>query len=199
MAHKPDIPICILAGGASQRFGSDKALAVLNGKPMLTHVLDRVRDQTTGPIAINTSPLKGFERWGLPIIPDTLSESMGPLAGILTAMEWASAQGFESIVTLAVDLPFAPLDLISKLAAKGAPAIAITRDRWHPVNGLWRVNKIGALRFFIDNRSRSAHGWAKYCGASLVAFDYAPGGIDPFWNVNTPEDMEIAERLASQA
>ncbi|MEP0393292.1 MAG: molybdenum cofactor guanylyltransferase [Erythrobacter sp.] len=198
MAAFPNIPICILAGGTSRRFGSDKALAMLGGKPLLEHVLDRVRQQTSGPIAINAPLSKGFERWELPIIPDTLSESIGPLAGILTAMEWASIQGFESIVTLAVDLPFAPLDLVSKLAEKGAPAIAITGDRWHPVNGLWRADSQSALRFFIDNRSRSAHGWAEFCGASRVAFDHEPGGIDPFWNVNTQDDLAAAERLAAQ-
>ncbi|UAB79371.1 molybdenum cofactor guanylyltransferase [Erythrobacter sp. SCSIO 43205] len=197
MAPLPHIPICILAGGQSRRFGEDKALAELAGKPLLEHVLERVRGQTSGPIAINAPSPGSFERWGLPIIRDLLSDSIGPLAGILTAMEWASANGAEQVVTLAVDLPFVPLDFVEKLNAQGAPTIAVSEDRWHPVNGLWRVDQYGALRAQIDSRWHSAHSWAKRCKAALVTFDTEAPHVDPFWNINTREDLAKAEEILS--
>lgn len=195
MAALPNIPICILAGGASRRFGENKALAKLAGKPLLSHVLERVRGQTSGPIAINAPPSIGFEDWGLPIITERDWEGVGPLAGVTTAMEWASEQGFENIVTLAVDLPFAPLDFVDKLSAASAPAIAASDDRLHPVNGLWRVDQHGALLAYLESGRRSAHGWAESCGAATVAFEDATGQADPFWNVNTHEDMATAEAM----
>lgn len=195
MAALPNIPICILAGGGSRRFGEDKALAKLGGKPLLSHVLGRVRGQTSGPIAINTAPAQEYERWGLPIITDTARDGVGPLAGITTATEWAGAQGSDRVVTIAVDLPFAPFDFVKKLSAAGAPAIAITAGRWHPVNGLWRADQLLALQTYLESGKRSAHGWAESCNAALVTFDHAAGGIDPFWNINTPEDMSKAEEM----
>ena len=195
MTSPPNIPICILAGGTSRRFGEDKALAVLGGKPLIEHVLERVRRATSGTIAINAPSPGGFERIGLPVVADAAWEGAGPLAGILTAMEWASSIGATQVATLAVDLPFAPLDFVKTLSANGAPAIAVSGDRWHPVNGLWKADQSSALRSYLESGKRSAHGWAEHCNASLVPFDPAPGEVDPFWNINTREDLAKAEEL----
>lgn len=195
MASLPDIPICILAGGTSRRFGEDKALATLGDKPLLSHVVERVRGQTSGAIAINAPSPEGLERWGLPIIADGAWEGEGPLAGIYAAMEWASSLGAPQVATIAVDLPFAPLDFVQKLSANGAPAIAVSSERWHPVNGLWSIDQSSALHAYLESGKRSAHGWAEHCNASLASFDIAPGEVDPFWNINTREDLAKAEEM----
>ena len=110
--------------------------------------------------------------------------------------ETTTMTGADALVaTLAVDLPFAPLNFIEKLNAQGAPAIAVSCERWHPVNGLWRVDHYGALRAQIDNGSHSAHSWAKRCKADTVTFDTAPRSVDPFWNINTREDLAKAEEM----
>jgi len=195
MAQKPDIPICILAGGASRRFGADKALAVLDGRPMVEHLLDRVHGQTIGPIAINTGNAEAFKVLGLPLLRDAAWESSGPLAGIYTALDWASQEGFETVITLAVDQPFAPLDLVTRLNASGVPSIAATKERWHPVNGIWNAAHSETLGAYLESGKRSAHGWAEHCGAKVALFERGPDGVDPFWNVNRPEDMIAAQRF----
>lgn len=189
-------PVCILAGGASQRFGEDKALALLHGRPLLAHVLERVAGQTSGPIAINAGSAEALATFELPVLEDSAWQGSGPLAGVYTAMEWAARAGFETVVTLAVDLPFAPLDLVSKLEGAGAPAIAATKDRWHPVNGVWRADQLEALHECLRSGKRSAHGWAEHCGARIALFEEGPDGLDPFWNINTREDMKRAQRHA---
>lgn len=198
MAQKPDIPICILAGGASRRFGTDKALAVLNGKPLLSHILDRVRNQTSGPIAINTGNVESCLEFGLPLLQDKECQGFGPLAGIYTALGWALQEGCDAVITLAVDLPFVPLDLATRLSASGAPSIAATKDRWHPVNGIWQAAQLEALGTYLQSGKRSAHGWAEHCGAHIAVFEEGAEGVDPFWNVNTPDDLAAAERFGSQ-
>lgn len=188
----------ILAGGASRRFGANKALARLGGKPLIAHVLDRITQQTFGPIAINAGDQHDFAHIDHPIISDTHWQSAGPLAGIMTALDWARRGGFPHVVTLAVDVPFVPLDLIAKLSAIGAPAIAATQDRWHPVNALWETAQRDRLDAFLETGKRSAHGWAEQCDAGLAKFDHQGGPRDPFWNVNTPEEMALAEQMLAQ-
>lgn len=195
MASLPDIPICILAGGTSRRFGEDKALAKLGDKPLLGHLVERVRGQTSGPIAINAPVSRVFEDWGLAVIADTTWEGAGPLAGIATAMEWARTRKAAHIITIAVDLPFAPPDFVSKLASHGAPAIAFSNVRAHPVNGLWRADQIAPLNLYLESGRRSAHGWAEDCKAAAVPFHFAGDEVDPFWNINTREDMAKAEEM----
>lgn len=195
MPAPPKIPICILAGGASRRFGEDKALAKLQGKLLIAHVLDRLVNQTTGPIAINATEAGPYARFGLPILPDDKWAGHGPLAGIVAAMEWSSTLGYSNVVTVAVDLPFVPANFVSKLAATGAPTIAATAQRWHPVNAFWRSCDRDSLESYLKSDLRSAHGWAQHCKAGVALFDEGAGGVDPFWNVNTPDEMAQAEKM----
>lgn len=205
MAELPNVPVCILAGGASRRFGSNKALAKLQGKPLVQHILERLRVQTRGPIALNVGAAvsgepviaKPLAHLGLPILPDNAWEGSGPLAGIFTALEWGQQNALETVLTVAVDLPFVPLDLIERLQASGSPAFAATLDRWHPVNGIWKTSQIEALAAYLESGRRSAHGWAKECSARVASFDQGIDGTDPFWNVNTPDEMAHAEQLLS--
>ena len=195
MSGVPDIPICILAGGASRRFGSNKALALLAGKPMVQHVVERIKSQTAGPIAINANSDYGLAGMGLTIVPDRKWSSEGPLAGIASALTWATELDATKVVTVALDLPLLPLDLISKLAETGRPSIAASGDQMHPVNGLWEVGQLDALEVYLQSGRRSAHGWAKQSEASVANFEIDANGIDPFWNVNTPDDLSKAELM----
>ncbi|MEM9716384.1 MAG: molybdenum cofactor guanylyltransferase MobA [Pseudomonadota bacterium] len=194
------IPAVILAGGASRRMGGGvKPLLDLNGRPMISHVIERLKPQTT-QIAINANA-GDFAPFGYPLVTDSIPDRPGPLAGILAALDWASAQGAADVVTLAGDTPFFPDDLIDGLmAGRGdAPAaMAATRegDRLfsQSVFGLWSTDLADDLRAAINSGTRKVLDWSEPAGCVLVEFDASD---DPFFNINTPDDLDVAaKRLA---
>lgn len=195
MSRAPDLAVWILAGGISRRFGSHKAFAELDGKTLLAHVVDRIRPQTRGPVLINASDAKDYRPMGLPIIQDQTWAGVGPLAGIHTALEWALDAGREKVVTVAVDQPFLPDTYIATLAQGDAPSIARCRGRLHPINALWSVTQLHALGAYLGDGGRDAHGWARRCNAGVAEFPTRADEIDPFLNVNTKVDLEIASQF----
>ncbi|TRD11037.1 molybdenum cofactor guanylyltransferase [Erythrobacter insulae] len=194
MKALPSTPICVLAGGSSERFGSNKALADLGGKPLISHVLDRVSRQSSGPIAINTNDRSDFSSFGLPIVEDRYCKGQGPLTGILTALRWASEANYGCVATIAVDLPFLPENFIHALSSATIPSIAMSGERWHPVNGLWNCSLHDDLRRHLASGRHSSHSWAENCNAEVVDFSTDSGLVDPFWNINTREDLALAAR-----
>ncbi len=194
-------PAVILAGGKATRMGGgDTGLRTIGGKPLLDHVLDRMRPQS-GPIALNANgdPAR-FAGYGLPVLPDTLPDHPGPLAGVLAGLDWAAAQGHDAIVTAAADTPFFPADLVEQLQQAAGPsglALAATREGdkiWRqPTFGLWPVALRDDLRDALQNGLRKIVMWTDQHNAGLAVFDTDP--VDPFFNVNTPDDITEAERL----
>ncbi|WP_375174453.1 molybdenum cofactor guanylyltransferase MobA [Pseudooceanicola sp.] len=190
-------PVVILAGGASRRMGGmDKGLMLLANRPLLAHVIDRIAPQTTA-LALNTNgPAGDYVRFGLPILPDALPDRPGPLAGVLTAIDWALGQGAECVVTVPADTPFLPGDLLPRLmlaaeTATGAPVLAQSAGRLHPVVGLWPVAWRDTLAEALQAGTRRMMEFAESAGATAVAFPATDP--DPFFNVNTPEDLARAE------
>jgi molybdopterin-guanine dinucleotide biosynthesis protein A len=180
--------------------GGDKGLRTIGGKPLLDHVLDRMRPQS-GPIALNANGApERFAGYGLPVLPDTLPDHPGPLAGVLAGLDWAAAQGHDAIVTAAADTPFFPADLVEQLQQAAGPsglALAATREGekiWRqPTFGLWPVALRDDLRNALQNGLRKIVMWTDQHDAGLAIFDTDP--VDPFFNVNTPDDITEAERL----
>ena len=191
-----EVGVCILAGGASRRFGGSKAFANLHGKPLLEHVIDRIRAQTTGPLIINANDPEQYERFGLTVIADDRWPEAGPLAGVYAAMSWARDVGLDQVVTVAVDQPHLPMDFVATLLRTGAPAIAASLGRPHPVNALWPVNDLAALDGYLASGKRSVQGWAESCQARVAEFQATPEAVDPFLNVNTPDDLRTAEQAS---
>lgn len=195
----------ILAGGMARRMGGgDKALMELAGATLLARVIARLEPQVDA-LAINANgdPAR-FERFGLPVIPDTVEGFAGPLAGVLAGLRWAGAEGRSHIVTAAGDTPFFPEDLVKRLSAaaeaEGAPiALAATDDPErgrsdHPTFGLWPVALADDLEHALTvDDLRKVVAWTRRHGAARAVFGGA--GTYPFFNVNTPEDMAEAERL----
>lgn len=190
----------VLAGGLSRRMGGgDKALAMLAGRPMLAHVLDRIGTQAR-PLAINANgdPSR-FAAFALPVIPDTMAGHPGPLAGILAGLDWCAAlrPAPTHLLTVPADTPFLPPDLLARLSAAGeadVAAIASSQGRTHPVIGLWPVTVRDRLAAFLANPdNRSVMAFLGGCPHRTVDFA-GPGGQDPFANVNTPDDLRRAER-----
>jgi molybdopterin-guanine dinucleotide biosynthesis protein A len=192
----------ILAGGRSTRMGGDeKALLTLGAKPLLRHVLGRLSPQVaTVALNANGDPSR-FAAFGLPVIADRTSDWPGPLAGVLAGMEWAAARNIPHILTAPADTPFIPVDLAAKLSAAsakaGAIAIAASDGARHPVVALWPVSLKSALaQFLAHDGNRKVTRFADRHGAVSVDFPMLAlsGGdhADPFFNVNTPDDLAQA-------
>lgn len=197
----------ILAGGQARRMGGgDKALLPLGGTTVLDCVIARLAPQVA-MLALNANgdPAR-FSRFGLKVMADGVPGHPGPLAGILAAMDFAAERGFGEVVTAAADTPFLPLDLVArfkeKTAESGAPIIlAATRDeegklQRHPVFGLWRVSLRNKLRAALADGLSKVQLWADHNGAAMAEFPAGP--VDPFFNINRPEDLAEAQRLFSR-
>lgn len=195
----------ILAGGRATRMGGgDKGLRSVAGQPLLDRVIDRLSAQC-GPLALNANgdPAR-FARYGLPVLPDSIPDHPGPLAGVLAGLDWAAAQGVDSIVTAAADTPFFPLTLVADLRAAAGPAglaLAASRDadglHRQPTFGLWPVALRDDLRAALADGLRKIVLWTDRHDAGTAVFDAT--GQDPFFNVNRPADLETAARMAQGA
>ena len=196
----------LLAGGKSRRMGGgDKCLLELAGRPVLDRIIRRVRPQV-GPLVLNANGDGArFAGFGLPVAADVVDGFAGPLAGVLTGLEWAAANapGCDWMASFACDAPFVPADLVARLidavAADGADmACARSGGRDHPVFGLWPVRLAAALRSaVVDEAIRKVDLWtARY---RLVRADFAADPVDPFFNLNSPDDMARAEELLSDS
>ncbi len=188
----------LLAGGLGRRMGGgDKPLRLLAGRPLLDHVIARVRPQVAA-LALNANgDASRFAAWGLPVVPDTLPDHPGPLAGILAGMRWAGARGHADLLSVPTDTPFLPADLATRLAAAraaaGTPLACATSGGWrHPVVGLWPVALADTLEASLLGGMRKIEVWTAEHGIAHADFAGEP---DPFFNANTPAELAEAERL----
>ena len=201
-----DVAGIILAGGQSRRMGGgDKSLLTLGGDSVLDHVVARFAPQVgLLTLSANGDPER-FAQVGLPVLADTVTGFAGPLAGILTGLEWAAANtGGKSLVTAAGDTPFLPNNLVERLTAAtekrpGSIAVASSGGKRHPTFSLWPMDLRDALRsFLVDENNRRVSAFIDRHEFVEVEFPLlAAGGqeIDPFFNINTPDDLAEAERL----
>ena len=199
----------LLAGGQSRRMftgqasGGDKGLLAISGKPMLAHVIDRLRPQV-GCMVINANgdPAR-FAAFGLPVTADTVTGHVGPLAGVLAGMRWAQTHAPASthIATVSTDAPFVPANLVAKLAtglATNPIALAASGGELQPVIGLWPVALAGDLDAALLEGVRKVLAWTNRHGTTAVDFPFIAVGhrtIDPFFNANTPQELEEARVL----
>ena len=198
----------ILAGGLATRMGGgDKGLLQLGGQSLLGHVIDRLAPQVAG-LALNANgDPDRFADLGLPVLADSVEGFAGPLAGVLAGLDWAATQGADTIVTAAADTPFFPCDLVPRLLleAEGMSAplvLAATPDEKrgqvrHPTFGLWPVALRDDLRTALQDGLRKVVLWSDAHDGREALFPVT--SIDPFFNVNTPEDLIRAEQMLEGA
>ena len=172
-----DLPVAVLlAGGLARRMGGgDKPLRLLGGRPLLDHVLDRIRPQVRA-VALNANgdPAR-FAAWGLPVLPDPLPGNPGPLAGVLAGMRWAASVGAAYVLSVPTDTPFLPSDLVERLDAArrlaGVPiACAASGGPTHPVVALWPVStrrRAGGGAGGGDAQDRPLDRRPRHCGGSV--------------------------------
>ncbi len=195
--------VLVLAGGRATRMGGgDKALVGLGGATLLDHVLARLAGQRPRRIVLNANgdPTR-FARFGLPVVADGVPDYPGPLAGVLAGMEWTLAHepGAADLVTVPTDAPFLPGDLLDRLiaardAAGAQMACAASAGQAHPVCALWPVRLAPMLRHaLVAEEMRRIDRWTARFAIVQVPFAAAP--VDPFLNVNTPDDLAAASAL----
>jgi molybdenum cofactor guanylyltransferase len=192
----------VLAGGLARRMGGgDKALIAIGGVAILDRVLALLRPVCAGIILNANGDPDRFARYNLPVVPDSVPHFAGPLAGILAGLDWAAANrpDLAWVASVPGDCPFLPRDLVERLHTArekvGARLACARSGKWrHPVAGLWPVDLRDDLRHaLVVEDLRKIEVWTARHGVAIADWPTQP--VDPFFNVNTPEDAAEAERL----
>lgn len=198
----PDIVAVLLAGGRATRMGGgDKPLLQLAGRPLLAHGIARLAPQVAA-LAINANgDPDRFAGFGLPVLADPVEGHQGPLAGVLAGLIWARTvhPGARHLLTAAGDTPLLPHDLAARLLAAVSPecpvAMASSGGHPHPTIALWPVVLEPAVCLALERGERRVRALAMAAGCTLVEWPAAP--LDPFLNVNTPDQLAEADRLVT--
>ena len=186
----------IVAGGRSSRMGREKAFELICGRTIMSRIVERLSSQVSAVVINANGDVERFRDLGLPVVGDVRSDVGTPLAGLHAALCFANEQDFASVLTVPSDCPFLPLDLAGRLAAEGGDAaIAASGGQAHYLTGLWSRHLLEDLEQALDQPPR-LQDWARRCGAAVVEWSVAP--FDPFFNINTPEDLAEAERIAAE-
>jgi molybdopterin-guanine dinucleotide biosynthesis protein A len=191
----------ILAGGLSSRMqGHDKTLLDLNGQPLINHCVEKLQKQTSQLVINANGDTSRFDYLGLPIIQDTIEGFAGPLAGVLAGLQWAKENHqSEWIITAAADTPFFPDDYtkqMMKLAPNNKIILASSDSRRHPVFGLWHVSLADALEAFLIKGDRKVMLFVQDHPNDVV--DFEAKKYDPFFNINTPDDLATAKAMLKE-
>ena len=196
----------LLAGGQSRRMGGgDKCLQKLGGKSLLARVIQCARPQVDHIILNANGDVGRFDSYGLKVVKDVVDGFVGPLAGILTGLEWARENQPEChwVASFACDAPFVPGDLVYRLSEaivekKGTLVCASSNGQDQPVFGLWPVALAEDLRSaLVKEGIRKVDTWTgRY---HLVRANWSTDPIDPFLNVNRPADLVEAEKVLRAA
>lgn len=203
---RPGKPLgVVLAGGLARRMGGgDKARLRIGGRTIIERVLARLKPQCAALILNANGDPARFADTGLAVVPDSIPDFAGPLAGILAGLDWAAkeAPDIADIVSVPGDCPFLPEDLVARLSAararEAAPLACARSGEWrHPVVGLWPVALRGDLRqALVAEGLRKIEAWTARHGVAVADWPALP--VDPFFNINTPEDAAEAERIAAR-
>lgn len=203
---RPGKPLgVVLAGGLARRMGGgDKARLRIGGRTIIERVLARLKPQCAALILNANGDPARFADTGLAVVPDSVPDFAGPLAGILAGLDWAAREATDvaDIVTVPGDCPFLPEDLVARLSAartrEAAPLACARSGEWrHPVVGLWPVALRGDLRHaLVAEGLRKIEAWTARHGVAVADWPAVP--VDPFFNINTPDDAAEAERIAAR-
>lgn len=199
----PRPPGIILAGGRSSRMGSDKRFALLGKTPMIAGIIDRLRPQVCD-LAINAAADADLD-FGLPLVPDTIGTYAGPLAGVAAGLRYAARHHPQATHLLSVpaDSPFFPRDLGTRLSAAldrpDAIAVASSGGHMHPVFALWPLGLADDLEDWLaDPQNRKLTVFIARHPHHVLDFatiDTVAGQLDPFFNINTPDDLAHAQNF----
>lgn len=193
-------PAIILAGGKASRLGGiDKGLLKLKNNRIIDLVIERLKPQVKEIVINANGQISRFKDLGLEVISDDMPNFPGPLAGVLAGLDWAFKKNYSHIITVAADTPFFPSNLVKCLekAADGHSglSLAATQDakgkrQRHPTFGLWPTHLREDLRNELNKGLRKIVLWTDKHNPGYASFDSEKS--EPFFNINTPEDLEAA-------
>jgi molybdopterin-guanine dinucleotide biosynthesis protein A len=188
------VAVAVLAGGEGSRIGGGKPLIRLGGKTLVEQAFELANSWSNLAVVV----LRSKGQTGslqLPWIADAPSIA-GPLAGLSSGLAWAREQGTDFLMTIPCDMPFLPKDLPDRLQDQiggfGA-AIASSSGNLHPVCGLWRTAALDSISDYCASGRRSLRGFAQQLG--FVDVEWPASYRDPFFNINSPADLAIAEEM----
>lgn len=197
---QPSITTVILAGGAARRMGGeDKGLIELNGKALVAHVIERLLPQSSSLLLNCNRSQEKYAQFGYPLITDTLSGGLGPLAGVVSALEQSSS---DYLLSVPCDAPLLPLDLVARMLRtmeqEGADACTVSDgERLHPVVLLVKRHLLPGLRSYLADGGRKVHDWFYSVPHCSTDFSDQP---EAFININTPEQLAaLQQRLQHHA
>ena len=189
----------VLAGGKSQRFGEDKSQANLANKPLIDYMLSEIIDQFNEILIVSNNSIKFNKSKNITIIED-YKKGLGPLGGVLSAMKWnkMNKKNYQWIATFPVDTPFFKKeilkDFIQKINYEESDLFFIkSNDKRHNIFGLWSVTLLEKLEKDLDKGERKVELWANNVGVKIINMKFS--NRDPFFNINTKEDLEKAREL----
>jgi molybdopterin-guanine dinucleotide biosynthesis protein A len=207
MATGSNVAGVLLAGGLARRMGGgDKALLHLAGRTLIERAATRLAPQVSSLIINANGDPARFAPLPFPVVADDIPDFAGPLAGILAALRFYAREkpATRAVVSVSTDAPFGPLDLVERLqralpaGRPAAVAVAESHGRRHPVIALWSMETADEIETALVRGERKVEAMVDRLGAVSVAFpDLDIGGrkIDPFFNINTPDDLAFAEKM----
>ena len=192
----------ILAGGKSKRMGEDKLFLDLNNKTLIEHTINKVKKHFKQLIIITNNKNEFFAKNNLITVKDCIEGQLGPLVGILTAMKWAKENSPKCswIASFPCDTPFFPESIISKFIEESKKKeslilCASSHGRQHNIFGLWSLELHDKLyNDLVNNKIRKVQDWTKANNIKNLEFEFKD--YDPFFNINTSEDLEFAKKLS---
>ena len=194
----------ILAGGQSKRMGKDKLFIELNNKKLIEHTIDKVKKYLKKVIIITNQDNNFFSKNNLTTVKDCIEGQLGPLVGILTAMKWAkeNLDNYSWIATFPCDTPFFPENIIEIFIEESKKKESLifcanSHGRRHNIFGLWSLDLYDKLKDdLINNKIRKVQDWTEKNKIKNLEFKFED--YDPFFNINTKEDLEFARKLSKK-
>ncbi len=192
----------IIAGGQSTRMGGrEKSFLELAGATLLERTLSRLRFQVDDVIINANGDPSRFAGIGATVVEDVLTNVGTPLAGLHAALYYGASKGFDAVVTVPSDAPFLPLDLVARLVEGGevsGAAVARSGGRDHYLTGIWTTAMAKPLGRLIEVKGmKRVQDFVVRAKAEKVVWAAIPH--DPFFNINTPEDLVEAEMIVKSA
>jgi molybdopterin-guanine dinucleotide biosynthesis protein A len=190
----------VLAGGKSKRFGQDKNCVKLGSRTLLEHVLLKIVDKFKEILIVSSNSLEIEEIKKITVIPDCFDD-LGPLAGVLSSMKWIKKNNkpYKWIATFPSDTPFFDISIIDEYKTRieqseSSLYFVKSNEKRHNIFGLWSIDLMEKLEEdLIINNYRKVEEWANKVGVSTI--DIKIKNYDPFFNINTKEDLEVAQSI----
>ena len=197
MSENNVLPV-ILAGGKSRRFGADKAVAKLGEKSLIDYTINKLEPKFAEILVITNNPMQ-VSKNNIFFIKDTMAGQLGPLVGILSAMEWVknNDKNYEWIISFPCDTPFFEKEIIDKVinSQKSSDKKLLflkSGNKRHNIFGLWSIELMEQLRNDINQGARKVEDWANKIGTEIVEINSESD--KSFLNINTKLDLEDAQK-----